>query len=689
MPGGTSPPRTSASNWYRRLVRRLRGLLSGERRGVRREQVPRSEPGSQDPAASWLLHGRADASPYAEPWRALVLEPLDCHGLARHLGLSADLGFDALLRVLLPSLGDRPLSSDRPAAPPSLLFAPKGCEPVPVRFPVDWTLDPYRDRDFRLWFQSLSWLDHVYDATGRGLDDGAALVTDWAERVLPRRQPAELTWDQHAVAARIDRVARFTLSYARHATEPSREVLRACARILLSHMYALALAPLYLPRHNHGLMQDRSLLMHAKLLPALLDAPAFIDLAERRLQREQLERSTTADHVHVENSPHYHLLFVRLLAQLVEEAYSNFGHSAPDWLVGKRNALLDSLLHFVQPNRTLPQFGDTLNVDIGRDLREIRDRSRRSVGLPRALHRRLEFVISAGERGDAPEQTDRVFVHGGYACLRSGWRAPWTSATTLHIKVGRLSSVHLHRDDTTFELCGFGQELVVDVGRYSNDRSKPRAQQAVASASHNVVLVNDQELKRSASPAAIVAHGTNGEVSFVCCRHGYFADEGVHAYERWFVYFKTLSSLVVLDQLDVSRPCRVTRHLYLHPDLMPATQPRESHRLSFVRPDGCGLSAEALEPHGSLKAVLGAADGTGPQYYARENEGTPCIDVVRSGPLAAGRHRWALGLSLTEPSAEATRLRFVPTGAARWELRAVRGEELHTFVFPDTAATCS
>ena len=119
-----------------------------------------------------------------------------------------------------------------------------------------------------------------------------------------------------------------------------------------------------------------------------------------------------------------------------------------------------AMVHQLQPNRTMPQFGDTTNVSRARSIRELTRRARKLVPLPPALEGELLYVRSNGMDGTRPALLDRVFPVGGYAALRANWEGG-QDAITGHFACRRVSDAHYHQDETTFEIYGFA---MLDIG---------------------------------------------------------------------------------------------------------------------------------------------------------------------------------------------------------------------------------
>ncbi len=83
----------------------------------------------------------------------------------------------------------------------------KDLEPVPFSLPVDWYMDPYELKSWRMYFQSLNWIHGyrlAYDkGAAEGLETMVNLVNDWWLNNRDREEPATMVWDDHATSDRL------------------------------------------------------------------------------------------------------------------------------------------------------------------------------------------------------------------------------------------------------------------------------------------------------------------------------------------------------------------------------------------------------------------------------------------------------------------------------------------------------
>ena len=620
MPNRDLPTYTRVLKWLRRVKKSLL------------RPAP-AKPRVRNPRA---YLGRCEGAPRAFEclWARLSTEPMNAALLGELVG-SPGASFEQGLRTLLPALEHKQIVDVPLATPREFVVEPPMLAAQKVTTPLDWT-DAETLRDSRIWYQSLRWIDRIWEDDGTNLELAAYVVVDWNENALSRDPPLDLTWDEHAMSARLDAIERFLRAYIDNRERVDRRVLRAALRILLSHLYGLALELCYVPRHNHGLMQDRTLLIQASRLPALVDSQALVALAEERLLSEQVAKSVTSDFIHIENSPTYQLLLVNVLTLILNEAYFECDRTPPPRLEAIRDGLLDAFAHLVQPNLCPVPFGDSLRGDTGYEVRKALRAARVAIPIDPEVVARIEYVLYHGTHGTEPP-LDRVFERGGYASFRERWGGDDTeSIVAAYFKGARGSTIHYHEDETSFHIYGFGDELVVDPGRYANDRKHPMARIAAQASSHNLLIVNRKNFDHYTRPSGIVAHGIDDGLAWVQATHTYYASEGLTRYMRSFVFFKP-RTFVVVDSFRSLAPNLYEQHFHLHPSL----SKRDDLEAGIIakREDGAGLVLQPFLEDAEMRVVEGKEDPSVESwYFPRPTVAEPMPDVIFRRHLPAGTY---------------------------------------------------
>lgn len=628
----------------RKLLRRI-GRALGQ--GPRPAAKGKGSPIRPQKSPRQVLDSGVSRASFEHRWARLVVESVHEGVLAELVGTDPG-DLDGALRRLFPQLENKTIEDLELQVPASIPFVHKTFPTRELCVPLDWEADPVGVRDDRLWLQSLSWLDSLYTPGGKGLWRATYVVVDWHDRALKREPALELTWDEHAMAARLDRTWRLLLKYMEVSETLNRRVLLAAVTIVLSHLYALAVESLYAAGHNHGLMQDRTLLVGALRLPALLDSGPLSELAEQRLLEHQVRRSVTTDFIHTENSPSYQWMYVRMLTAILADAYTAHGRAAPAELSGVRDGLLDTLVYLLQPNLSPPQFGDSLNGSVSRELRLLLRQASSSVPIEPAVCEHVTYVLSNGASGVMPPSVDRVFLEGGFAAFRESWGGDSPSMRiTAHFKCSRLSNIHYHQDETSFEIYGYGEELVVDSGRYNNDRTHPLSKYGVSAHAHNVLIVDGCAFERAGERSRIVRSGGDETHVWVQGSHDYYRERGVTQLVRTFAYLKP-NVFFVLDAVRATGSNRFEQHFHLHPSFT-AVEHLASGGVAARRADGVGLMVVPCDTAVQTRTVCGDAGPEQSWYFPRENEAQPTTDVVLRHDMSAGTHYFAALLVVSGP----------------------------------------
>jgi hypothetical protein len=588
---------------------------------------PRSptEGGTCDPAlASLACAGGED---WECAWGRLYDRRGNLDGLRRLLADPARAD-DDLLRQMFPAIGDRPIVDEPIAVPEGLVFDHRSFDPFVIPVPVDWAADPHRNNSWRQQFQALHWFYDYSQGDAAALQAGAALLVDWFEHALYAEPALDHSWKDHAIAIRLDRAGGLIERYVADSPVLNRRVLVAGAHVILTHLYALASDRCYSERHNHGLMQDLALLVWAGKYPALRDGDRLWALAQRRVYDDQVRRSVTDDGVHIENTGSYHLLYIKLINDVIR-AHRVRGVAAPEELVRTRDRMLDPLVRLLQPDLTFAQFGDETNRETVERVAELLDASRElEVGDP-ALLAPLEWVTTGGTRGAPPATLDRVYEIGGYAAFRDRWEVG--SATTAHFKSVHRSSAHYHADQTAFEIFAHRRALIVEPGAYTYVETDPFWRYQRSPAAQNVLVVDDDG-DHEVTPGAlaetrIVAHGGDGDVVWVQGTHANFAHLGVSSLVRSFVYAKP-DTFVVIDHVRAAGEHDYAQHFHLHPDLTQLERGARSVVASV--PDGPSLALAAGFAPDAIETPIGAEEGGVMKgwYFPDFLTRVPAYDVV-------------------------------------------------------------
>lgn len=173
------------------------------------------------------------------------------------------------------------------------------------------------------------------------------------------------------------------------------------------------------------------------------------------------------------------------------------------------------------------------------------------------------YIATNGKRGTQPEMGPTVtFPWAGIHVMRNGWdeKAHWS-----FFDAGPYGTGHQHRDKLHLSIAAFGQDLLVDGGRFTHKdyfNFDPRAWRGYfrSSYSHNVILVDGkgQNAGPTRADAPLVENRDYSHHPLYDYAHGTFNDgyervEGKASHTRSVLYLRD-KYWVVLDQFETDRP---------------------------------------------------------------------------------------------------------------------------------------
>lgn len=343
------------------------------------------------------------------------------------------------------------------------------------------------------------WSRDVPRSLGRYLH-GFLFLADWHESLLPESEAAvsaaagamlswarlnrappgssDMAFHDETTAQRLLQICHFVDGHAHRVPEDVVDELSraagATAELLLEPAF-------YAGRNNHGMFQDLALLRYA-VAGQSLRGPAgpdllrsCVDTALDRLFRN-LTESFTADGVHVENSPGYHLMVCRYLRDLLP-VFEAADLAKAEVLGEIYRAAERFATHNLLPDGRLPPLGDT-------KVERVRDTGHRTT-FP---GREYLYAVTQGARGTAPTERAAVYPEAGYAFWRSAWGDP--DAEHVLFKAAYRSNYHHHADDLSLLVHTAGRLVLTEAGPYGYDYGDPLTQYAFSQYAHSTVVVD-------------------------------------------------------------------------------------------------------------------------------------------------------------------------------------------------------
>jgi hypothetical protein len=424
--------------------------------------------------------------------------------------------------------------------------------------PIDWLQDPQESRSWRYELHTLTWLKealarHAVGGDVEMLAVARDVVVDWAR--AHRQQAAEqseFAWYDMAIGLRAPYVA-YTLRACLAGQMLDDENAELLLEIAERHGAELADGGNYAAGHNHGLFQDEGLYLLARLLPVLPAAPAWRELALRRIKATLEQTISFADGAHLEHSPAYQLAMVDLLARLAP----NVGE------LPELGPLLDRMRRTAAwqttPLGRMAQLGDTDDLPAPRWARQAADEVRG-----------LNLLPEAGQ----------AFVREGGSYL--------AVAAAYH---GR---AHKHADEGGFVLVEDGRVVLGDSGRWGYYEDEPDRLYARSAAAHNVLTVDERDFEwRAAEPygSGLEVAGEGDGWYVVVVRNPLLGRQGV-LHRRGFFY-RPGRALVVIERLQSERQHTYDRHFHFGPEL--ELDLEGGSRITFAGGDMAGALIELTE----------------------------------------------------------------------------------------------
>ena len=424
----------------------------------------------------------------------------------------------------------------------------------------------------RFLFHSLEWLAEILDAgeqTGdsRYLDGARGLIARWLKECLYREGDLRINlWDDHITALRAIALCKAWTAFRANA-HPTDPLMQDLAYALVRHARKLALKAFYRPRHNHGVTQGYALLAIGLTLPTYPQAKRWTDLGRSRLE-QQMAANVSADGLHREHSPFYHFYVLRQFQQAYRLGQAH-DVSFSRAFVERLAAMLDAGRLLLKPDGRLPALGDT------------------QADSP---------VLASAFASEVARST--LFKDGGYAVLRTG-RVSGERPSDERFLVARLATFdtsHIHRDVLSFELYGWGQDLIVDSGGPFKYGHPLRSQYFLSTRAHSTVIVDDGD--QAVGAARILWWQEGRGCDAIAAEHWNYP--GVR--HRRLLALVPPGYLLVIDRLDAAGPHNYSQLFHLHPTLQ-------------VSLDGCTLRTTNRTGGPTVRIVPLMDDGVAPRIH--------------------------------------------------------------------------
>ncbi|MHA7271799.1 heparinase II/III family protein [Arthrobacter sp. TMT4-20] len=308
-----------------------------------------------------------------------------------------------------------------------------------------------------------------------------SLVKDWAERHPAPTSSQPMAHHDETTAQRLMNLISLEIRVRDIQPELSKQVLEP---LISKTADLLAQDYFHASGNNHGMFQDLALLYWSILFASPHEArsESYFDTAMRRL-KAYFSECFTNDGVHVENTPTYHLMVSRQVAN-VQRIAAIADHPDASYYASLISRAERYATHALMPDGVYPPISDTQQTAVSRS----------------GIHKifttpEFAYASSVGARGRPPQERWLLLPNSGYAIYRSQWGD--SDATFAFFSAAYNADYHKHSDDLSLFLRSKGIDLLSESGPYSYDYKDPFSRYAYSQFAHNSLVVDGVSLPRT------------------------------------------------------------------------------------------------------------------------------------------------------------------------------------------------
>lgn len=323
---------------------------------------------------------------------------------------------------------------------------------------INWDYQSKKNgRTYQVYLHSLNFISDLLTAglilkDNKYLKEAKKIILNWYNYDSESNQK----WNEHAVSTRIKNIIDF-----QEADHKYKLPNRIYNKIVNDHCDFLNDEKNY-KRNNHGLMMDTALIYSCSVLDNITLKKLYLEKAMYRI-RYAFYRDFSRKGVHLENSPEYHKLVIILYRKIIEG-------------LNRHNLNIDKELkqiienakafnqHMVKPDLTYPLIGDTGLIE---------DRNVKKVF--------KDFIDYEAGIVIFNDENERDYKQSSYLTFKSGYQ----------------SKTHKHFDDLSITYYNFGQDILIDSGKYSYNKLDSIRKFIISPEAHNTISIKDKnyELK--------------------------------------------------------------------------------------------------------------------------------------------------------------------------------------------------
>ena len=499
---------------------------------------------------------------------------------------------------------------------------------------IDWNGMIDKDRETIWWLNRFFFLIVLQEADEGGGDPkyarkGIELMLDWVAKCPAARAKALWgPWRPLEIGLRLNNWCRFLDYVARRGIVEPDEL---CILLGSVREQAQYLASVTGPgRGNHGFMENCGLGVAALVFPELKGAGKWIAAVWKNFKSD-VRTQVYPDGSHIEMSPIYEFTCLRSTVQVAYLAQQR-REPVPPTVLEKIRAMNRYLAFIQKPDGTLPAFNDGDRCDLNKFFAFVARWQNQSDVL---------WVATRGKAGSKPASAHFFASWSGLAIFRTGWGP---DAQSLLLDAGPFGTGHQHHDALQVEYSAFGQDFLVEPGRYTY-RNDPIRRYLVSTHAHCTITVDGggqrshrfRKTWRSNKPIDVgfKADGTFGYARGVYSL-GYEAPGAEKITHRRSVFFVPKRYAVIYDLVDG----RGEHEVGLHWSFPPLEAEKIDAGTVAVRGDNGGLllrTSAAGPAELETKIVCGQRDppaGWFSEVYGRVQP-APHVTTIASVALPA------------------------------------------------------
>ncbi len=360
------------------------------------------------------------------------------------------------------------------------VFKPrKDCEEWKIQESIDFEESPFDDDN---WIYQLNALRIIDPIMFDGLDSWVDVeycynhVKNWIDYNDSIGDFGGFRWHDMATGLRAQKLALLLVILEREYPEQI-EMIEKIRISCLQHREKL-MDESFISPGNHGVFQIHGLMAVSIALNDEVSEMNFEYCSDRIA--EMISSQFYEDGVHVENSPEYHFLMIKVFDQILETGWYNGGVIDDLWM-----RILEKGCLLVWPDGNIIEVGDSNPAKVSKEFYD---------GFMENFSRKIseneQYRISNGD-------LDYISHHSkesGYTIIRSVFGLPNTESSMLFSQSAFKSRAHRHSDDLGFSLYESGPVLV-DCGKYAYGKSEGR-DLALSTRAHNCLQIDGMDFSR-------------------------------------------------------------------------------------------------------------------------------------------------------------------------------------------------